>query len=339
MTKINIRSPYHINTTAVNLTSAKIDIYIYSGTQTTDRGDIIYSLDSTAYGNEVTFEISEFVKDYLSIAFNGTYLPQNVFVDYRITQTISDVVQAPGSFIQLTAFDGYGYFEEGVNPTLSVPLLQANNIVYNYAGATIKLPVDTSLTTNVKFYLGATELQSTNIVSSTSSTAQIQYVSFAGTANRIVVTDNMAGVINLVVYNLEECRHQPYKITFVNKMGALQDLWFFKRSNTSLAVTDEKYKANIMSAGSYDISKHQSRIITKNGTEKISLNSGFVDEQFNEVFRQLLLSEKVWLGINGRTLPVNIITGSLDFKTQLNDKLINYSIELEYAFDKINNIR
>jgi hypothetical protein len=339
MSKINIRSPYHINTTAINLTSAKIDLYIYTGIQTTNRGTIIYSLESTAYNNQVTFEISEFVKDYLSIVFNGTHTPQNIFVDYQITQTIFDVTQTPGTIVQLTAFDGYGYFEQGINPVLSVPLLQSNSIVYNYEGATIKLPVDTSLTASVKFYLNATLLQTTTITSSALSTAQIQYVSFTGTINRVVVTDNVAAVTNLVVCNIEECKHQPYKITFVNKFGALQDLWFFKRSNSSITVTDERYKANIMSNGGYDIFKHQSRILTKSGTEKITLNSGFVDEQFNEVFRQLLLSEKVWLGIGGQTLPVNITSNSLDFKTQLNDKLINYTIELAYAFDKINNIR
>jgi hypothetical protein len=57
------------------------------------------------------------------------------------------------------------------------------------------------------------------------------------------------------------------------------------------------------------------------------------------VFRQLLLSDKVWIEINSQTLPVNIASSSLQFKTQLNDKLINYTIDVDYAFDKINNIR
>ena len=57
------------------------------------------------------------------------------------------------------------------------------------------------------------------------------------------------------------------------------------------------------------------------------------------MFRQLLLSDKVWIEINSQTLPVNIASSSLQFKTQLNDKLINYTIDVDYAFDKINNIR
>ena len=58
----------------------------------------------------------------------------------------------------------------------------------------------------------------------------------------------------------------------------------------------------------------------------------------NEVFRQLLLSERVWIDYNG-TLPVNVGTSSLKFKQSLNDKLINYTISFDFAYDKINNIR
>ena len=32
MAKINVRSPYFINVSATNLTSAKLELYIYTGT-------------------------------------------------------------------------------------------------------------------------------------------------------------------------------------------------------------------------------------------------------------------------------------------------------------------
>jgi len=59
--------------------------------------------------------------------------------------------------------------------------------------------------------------------------------------------------------------------------------------------------------------------------------------------KQLLLSEQVWMTktIDTRPtiLPVNVKTQSLQYKTSVNDKLINYTIDFDYAFDKINNIR
>ena len=35
--KINSRSPYYINITATNLTQVDMQLYVYTGTQTTDR--------------------------------------------------------------------------------------------------------------------------------------------------------------------------------------------------------------------------------------------------------------------------------------------------------------
>ena len=51
------------------------------------------------------------------------------------------------------------------------------------------------------------------------------------------------------------------------------------------------------------------------------------------------LSDKIWIKYNEKTLPVRLTSSSLSFKTKLDDKLINYTIELEFAFDKINNVR
>jgi hypothetical protein len=70
------------------------------------------------------------------------------------------------------------------------------------------------------------------------------------------------------VKDIEECKYQPYKITFVNKFGALQDVWFFKRTNENLTTKKEEFKRNIIVNGTYNISNHQNKILTKNGNEK-----------------------------------------------------------------------
>ena len=89
MAKINVRSPYFVNVTATNLTQCDMELYIYEGTQTTDRGAVIYDIESVAYNESVTFEISELVRDYLDVTFDGTYTGQNIWVDYRINNYIN----------------------------------------------------------------------------------------------------------------------------------------------------------------------------------------------------------------------------------------------------------
>ncbi len=58
---------------------------------------------------------------------------------------------------------------------------------------------------------------------------------------------------------------------------------------------------------------------------------------------QLLLSEKIWctsdLYSTPVVRPVKIVTKTLEKKTRLNDKLIQFEMEFEYANDKINNVR
>jgi hypothetical protein len=79
--------------------------------------------------------------------------------------------------------------------------------------------------------------------------------------------------------------------------------------------------------------------MTSVGKESIVANTGFVCESMNEPFKQLMLSNQVWATISNNVTPVNIINSDFTYKTSLNDKLVNYTIEFEFAFDSINNIR
>ena len=334
---INLRSPYHITVTDANLTSCLIELYVYTGTQTADRGVAKYTLETIAYNNTVTFEISELVRDYLDITFDGTYTSQTVWVDYQITKYILESPTTPNEIVKLIGFDGYGYFEDGVNPQLDNALLQSNTIDYVLSGQPYVVPVNSNETIDVKFYLNDV-LQNTVLAPDTLESSElILYAS--ETAIDKAIIDNGITTTTIKINTVEECKHTPYKITFINKFGAKQNIWFFKKSNLDLTTTKEEYKSNILNNGTYDISNHQKRILKKQGNEKLVLNTGFVDEQMNEVFRQLMLSEQVWLDIDNKVLPINIINSSFAYKTSLNDGLINYTINCEFAFDKINNIK
>lgn len=152
----------------------------------------------------------------------------------------------------------------------------------------------------------------------------------------------------------EPCsKYEPYKIVFVNKFGVLQDLFFSAKSTQSINVTGETYKANTfnnniiaidLTAGrghKYYTNKHQYAQYHKLGKESITLNTGFLSEEYNEVIKQLMLSEQVWMMStkDEQVYPVVPKTQSLTYKNRVNDKLVQYVIEFDMAFDKINNIR
>ena len=99
----------------------------------------------------------------------------------------------------------------------------------------------------------------------------------------------------------------------------MQIMPFFKRSATSISTSSNQFQRNIMdfnNSPSYDISKHAVATLGVNGNEKISMNTGFIEESFNEVIKQLMLSEQVWVDNGSSVLPINLNSKSLTFKNQ-----------------------
>ncbi len=380
MSKINVRSPFYISITATNLTSCQLELFIYTGDQAASGASgasngrpsaATYTLNSFAVNNVCTFEIAELVRDYFDNEFDGDYSTPIFWVDYRTTNTIQTTVGSATAFTQLKGFYGYGFFEDGVNPTNNKAVLQSNTKIVKLDDAPAVIAVDTSLATQVTYLKNGTQVFTKVISSTTSSTTQIEYVTSGVNGSdefedRVIqdggifegsdcltnfskeftlfdfdtiLVDSSLGVTKLTVTNEEECKFTPLKITFINKYGTLQDIWFFKRSNEALTTKTEDFKKNIISAASYNISKHQNKTLEKNGKEKLTLNTGYYPEAYNDVFKEMQLSEDCWIEIDSKTLPIKVTSSSFAYKTQLNDKIINYTIEVEFAFDTINNVR
>lgn len=142
------------------------------------------------------------------------------------------------------------------------------------------------------------------------------------------------------IYRFDECKYDPIRVKFVNRYGAMEDLWFFKTSKLKTKVDSDTYQNNqLLSNGGYNTYDHQFRKYNIQAKETLTINSGFVVEEMNESFTQLLMSSKVWITYEGREMPVNIKTTDIEHKTSLNDKLIQYTMDVDFAFNKINTIR
>ena len=379
MAKINVRSPYFVNIATTNLTTAKIEIEIYTGVANASwQSTPQYTLTSTAINAQINFEIAELIKDYIPAEFDGTYPDTNLaddyttmYVDYRITEYISTVAQTPVDTLGVRAFYGYGFFEDGANPQLLQGYLQSNTTILKSDDDALRIPVDNENTTSVAFFYQNEQIHTWTPTAGLKIQDQIAYVSTASAdvdnyRERVIASggtfeDNpclqdflrnetiypvdkviinaVEGVTVLRIENIEECKYTPYKLTFINKFGAYQDIWFFKNSKLAMTTTEERYKSNILTNGTYNTYDAQIKLITKNGNQTLTLNSGYYPESNNEIFRQLFLSEKVWIEYKTKTLGVTIQTKNINYKTSLTDSLINYTIDVSFAFDTINNIR
>ena len=384
-TKINVRSPFYIQPTNSSLASATMQLYIYTGVLTTNKpASPQYTITKNEIdsNNYVVFEISELVRDYIDIEFNGEYDSQTVWVESDIT--MYNAVNGGGSTVgspvnnDYIAFDGYGYFHEGTNPQLSRGLLMSNNTIFRLNYDNVRIPVFTEDTNSVTFLYKGEEKRTQTISSSTNTNGQIDYVTVSGLDDndtyreRVindggtledsdclerflsnynvgevdeVIVNTDAGVEVVKINTIYECKYEPYKVTFVNKFGALQDLWFFKKSVESTNVTSEQFKASIFdqSTLTYKTYKHQQQAFLAQGKDRITMNTGYVNDDHNAVLEELLISEQVWYTeiteTEERVIPVIPLTKSITYKTSVNDKLANYTVDFEHAFDKINNIR
>lgn len=341
-TIINARSPFFSKRAATPLGSVEMKIYIWEGTNSIP-ADPVYTINKDEIENNdyVVFEISELIRDYINNTFSGTYSTNMVWVQW--SQAVDG--GTPSFSGQYLACDGYGYFEDGSNPVLSTDMLQSNTKIYFKEGETIYIPAYAENVGPIK--KGASTLDT--ISDSGNSNQKIQYYEVSsGSLNSGDQLDiyNTAGSSILASVTLEEVcepKYTPMKVVFYNKYGALQNMWFFKRSDTSINTRNDSYKTNILdtstSTPSYSTSAHQVRSFNVNGNETITLNSGFYDEEYNDVVRQLLLSEQVWIDNGTDVLAVNVNTRSYRFQKSVNEKLIQHTLEFSYAYDKINNIR
>ena len=82
-TKINVRSPFYIKANNSSLVSATMRLSIYTGSITINKPfnpQYIITKNAIDSNTYVVFEISELVRDYLDIEFDGEYDNQTIFL-------------------------------------------------------------------------------------------------------------------------------------------------------------------------------------------------------------------------------------------------------------------
>ena len=327
------------------LKTANINLYIYSGTSGSySVNDLKYRLTKDVIGDQgkVVIEIGELVRDYIDNTFDGNiYQSQALWVTANAAlfhENGTEMADSPKAYTYL-AVDGFGSFEEGINPDFGNHVMQSNDIMYVPEGDRAQIPVFAESLSNVTFYNGTTNIGSWVVSDNGNSNQKIQFVSPPANCTKAVFdsTDDRTILINYICENV----HTTHDVHFINKFGALQKITFFKKSKASLSIKDKSFKSNTLDIANenYQIHRGQKSRYNVNAQTKISMNTGFVDESFNDVIEQMLMAEKVWMRYKHHLVPVIPTSKSFKYKTHVNDKLINYSFDFDFAFDKFNLIR
>jgi hypothetical protein len=139
--------------------------------------------------------------------------------------------------------------------------------------------------------------------------------------------------------------YEPIRLCWLNQWGAWDYYTFTQKSIKSTSTSGATYNqlAGTWNESLYrpDSYKGGKKAFRVNATEKITMNSDFVTEDEAVIFEELINSPEVYLlkgyvsgaettsVLNQYVTPVRLLTSSFTKKTIANDKLMQYTFEIE----------
>lgn len=143
-------------------------------------------------------------------------------------------------------------------------------------------------------------------------------------------------LVGSVRYQLQcECRYTPYQVAFVNRYGVMDFCTFYKLSTRTDEFRSESFKRTIYQDGftAPGLQTGQYKDFHINSRTTLLMNTGFVDEVYGDVMIDILMSEHVFVLEDAGWVRYNPVKGSFDYQKEVNQKLINYTLSFERAFD------
>jgi hypothetical protein len=346
MDRIFARSPYMVEINELGQIETKLQIFIWNGTgpapasPTQTLSKKIPATNSTATYYDVSPYILEYIKHTSLQTVTGIAaadVNQYCNVQIKRFKKISTSFIQVGTTETYLGFAGYGYFEQLSNPDLGAYHMNADTYQYNPLGNSTGF---LTMYAESGQFVRYTNLISGAVTTLTLGTAGMKNIALVRTA--FINDGNICEILNssmipewtAVMQANHECKYEPVECNFVNKFGAWQSTFFFKVSKRTINKQDHKYKLNPSTWPYYSSLEPQIQTFNTNGTESITVNTGWVKESYAEIVTQLMLSERIL--VDG--LPYTLNTSATELYESINSKNINYQLQFDAAFDKLNSV-
>lgn len=358
---IYARSPYFITVNESGQVGSKIELRIWNNPDSkpsTATYTLAKSIASTSQRANV-YNISPFTKEYIDqIAPSET--TDTIWCNVEVKRYKETSV---GNYTLLDtttryATGGYTLYSDGFNaaeetsPNFNILIKQGFELNYKEGlyseiyGQQPFINVLTDITSPAEVKVSYKDLRGRNevIVTYTDEGKTMIKIPFRTTStkfdkgNTIAISYRPTGEYDDVTTTFEvmpicEPKYTPVQCQYINRFGGWQFLTFYKAQTNNIQTQGTTYKL-LPDAVNYNASRAQTKSFNINGNQSIRLNTGWVDESYNDLIQDLLLAETILLD----NVPVEIKTSQTDLKTSLKDRNINYEIEFEYAFSLINNV-
>ena len=142
-----------------------------------------------------------------------------------------------------------------------------------------------------------------------------------------------------IQFNIEcEKKYPNVRIKWKNRFGQFDFLNFNLVSREGFNTQIRTFQRQVGSWSSPTLSYNNYDSSTQNystdSTQNLTVNSDWLSEDYNDILKQLMVSDEVyWIydETSGDLRPITIKTNSITFKTNVVDKLIQYSFDFEWG--------
>jgi len=361
MKTIFVRSPYFIEVDEAAQVGSKVELFIWNK-GTTEPTLPTYTLSkkipSTTQRKNV-YNISNYAKEFIDIV-NPTFVSvpteeEDTNWCYVKIKRYKEVSVGSYTLLDTTtyvALNGYTNYIGGYNQSYDVDFLplsvSSDKVTYKYYD---NANTDKAYLNFYIDYINDTDIyeveyddldgytSSNNILDGSAETQYIFKVPVTQedanftNGNKMSIKKNDEVIFEYYVSNECEPKYSPMLCAFINRFGGWEYITFFKAKVQNWEVKNKEYQL-LPSDVDYNQFKGQSKAFNFDAKQTVKINTGWVDEEYNDLIKDLMTSETILLD----NIPVKLKTMTTDLKTSLQDKMINYQIDFEYNYNQINNV-
>ena len=356
------RSPYIVEVSETGQEGSKVELYLWNtGSQPTDPQYTLDKLIPASNNIDTFYNISPYVREYFNLTkWADVYNTYDVDIntDYRVNYHIETFKLVGGTYTSVTTetgefMDGYAYYMDGQNkPFQDTVLLSEGTYFYHHDTSVASSRVDNMAGSFDMIGQAADKIVYTNLStgaqqSYTLTTDGIKtfarvYEPYLADGNKVEHRDGFGATIWEGYFKPRcEPKYSPVAVDFINRFGSWSRIWFMKAKKRNVAIKTNEYKFNPATLPYNAEDNGQIKEFNINGTETIKLNTGWVNDMYAEYIQELMLSERVHLldyEVNTDYTPVKVKTKSLEKQKGINNGMINYTIDFDFAFDMINTV-
>lgn len=167
----------------------------------------------------------------------------------------------------------------------------------------------------------------------------------SGSGKYFPITSSSLTYIKPLLFEVSQCsKYASQSIAWKNKFGTWDYHYFNNNSTDSISMSrsiEYERNAGSWSAATFSIdSFERGKVQSVNGVKRITVNTGYLDEAYNDYFKGMMQSNDIQLiapvevgddDVLQEPVPLILIDNQLQYKTTIKDKLIQYSFTFEYA--------